>query len=227
MTIEKNAPETRMLAEIHEQPEVLARVLEGGWEGARTAGRALREEGFRSVMLAARGTSDNAALYAKYLFETVLGVPAALASPSVFTLYGANMKLDGVLVVGIRQSGESKDVLETGRRARDLGARTLSITNDEGSSMAGAADHHLHLRAGEEKSVAATKTYTASLLLLFLLVEALKGGESPGAEARDLPEKAQAVLGSAWGRPATVTPATWWWPRGATTCPPPRRRPSS
>ncbi|CAN5547055.1 SIS domain-containing protein [soil metagenome] len=198
MSVEKNAPATRMLAEIHEQPEVLARVLESGWGEARAAGRALRERGFRSVMLAARGTSDNAALYAKYLFETVLGVPTALASPSTFTLYEASMKLDDVLVVGISQSGESMDVLETVRRSRDLGALTLSVTNDEDSPMSAAADHHLHLHAGEEKSVAATKTYTAELLLLYLLVEALRGAETPAAEARDLPEKARTLLGSAW-----------------------------
>lgn len=187
-----------MLEEIHEQPEVLERVIDDGWESVLAAGRTLRERGFRSAMLAARGTSDNAAMYAKYLFETLLGIPTALASPSTFTLYEAGMKLDDVLVIGISQSGESRDVLETVRRSKELGALTLSITNDEGSSMAGAADHHLPLRAGDEKSVAATKTYTAELLLLYLLVEALKGTGIPGAEARALPEKARTLLGSAW-----------------------------
>jgi glucosamine--fructose-6-phosphate aminotransferase (isomerizing) len=149
-------------------------------------------------MLAARGTSDNAALYAKYLFEVILGVPTALASPSAFTLYESEMKLDDVLVIGISQSGESKDVLETVRRSGELGASTLSVTNEEGSSMAAAAEFHFSLRAGAEESVAATKTYTAELLVLYLLVQALNGGEEPGAEARRLPEAAREVLEASW-----------------------------
>lgn len=189
---------TRMYKEIHEQPEVLGRILDEEWTSVLAAAGRLRERGFRLVMLAARGTSDNAAYYAKYLFEVTLGVPTALASPSAFTLYESKMKLDDVLVIGISQSGESKDVLETIRRSKELGASTLSLTNDEGSSLAGAADHHFFLRAGKEESVAATKTYTAELLVLYLLVEALNGGETPSSEARRLPELAREVLAAEW-----------------------------
>jgi glucosamine--fructose-6-phosphate aminotransferase (isomerizing) len=188
----------KMLKEIREQPEVLGRVLDGGWKEVRAAARELRSRGFRSAMLAARGTSDNAALYAKYLFEVILGIPTALASPSTFTLYESEMDLDGVLVVGISQSGESKDVLETVRRSAELGASTLSVTNDEGSALADAAQFHFFLRAGREVSVAATKTYTAELLVLYLLVEALNGGEKPSAAARSLPEQALEVLEGGW-----------------------------
>ncbi len=189
---------SKMLKEIRKQPEVLARVLEEGWGEVHKAAGELRSRGFRSVMLAARGTSDNAALYAKYLFEVVLGVPTALASPSTFTLYDSKMDLDGALVVGISQSGESKDVLETVRRSGELGAGTLSVTNDEGSALAAATEFHFFLRAGREESVAATKTYTAELLVLYLLVEALNGGETPSAEARSLPEGAREVLEAGW-----------------------------
>ena len=108
---------SKMFAEIREQPEVLERVLDEGWDEALSASRVLRQGGPRSVMIAARGTSDNAALYAKYLFEVLLGVPTALASPSTFTLYESRLSLEGVLVVGISQSGESQDVLETVRRS--------------------------------------------------------------------------------------------------------------
>src|SRR5918912_579858 len=121
-------------------PAIAERVL--------AAARELRSRGFRSAMLAARGTSDNAALYAKYLFEVMLGIPTALASPSTFTLYETEMKLDDVLVIGISQSGESKDVLEVLRRSNGLGASTISITNSEDSSMAQVADIHLSLHAG-------------------------------------------------------------------------------
>lgn len=190
--------DTKMLKEIHEQPEVMACILDEGWGEILSAGQDLRSNGIRSVMIAARGTSDNAALYAKYLFEVLLGIPTALASPSAFTLYDARMNLDGVLVIGISQSGESKDVLETIRRSGELGARTLTITNDDGSSMAEIADRHFLLRAGEEESVAATKTYTASLLTLYLLAAALVGDESPGEEARRLPEMARGTLETEW-----------------------------
>jgi glucosamine--fructose-6-phosphate aminotransferase (isomerizing) len=186
-----------MYREIHEQPEVLATILEEEWETVARAARTLRSRGFRFAMLAARGTSDNAALYAKYLFEIRLGVPVSLASPSAFTLYGSEMNLENVLVIGISQSGESKDVLEVLRRSRQLGAITLSVTNDESSSLASAADVHLWLRAGNEKSVAATKTYTAELLLLYLLIAALETS-GPEPEVQQLPEQARQVLEVAW-----------------------------
>ncbi len=182
-----------MYDEIHEQPEVLATILEEEWGRVISAARTLRSRGFRFAMLTARGTSDNAAIYAKYLFEVSLGIPTALASPSTFTLYKGRMNLDDVLVVGISQSGESKDILETVGRTRELGASTLAITNDDGSSLAGAAEMHFSLRAGKERSVAATKTYTAQLLLLYLLIAALKD-EEPGADARHLPDRAGSVL---------------------------------
>ncbi len=189
---------SKMAAEIREQPEVLERILDEGWDEVLSASRALREGGLRSVMIAARGTSDNAALYAKYLFEVLLGVPTALASPSAFTLYESRMNLEGVLVVGVSQSGESQDVLETVRRSGELGASTLTVTNDEGSAMAEAARHHFYLRAGREESVAATKTYTAELLVLYLLVCALKGEESPDEEVRALPDLSREVLEAEW-----------------------------
>ena len=169
-------PYSRMSAEIREQPEVLERILKEGWDEILSASRDLRRGDLRSVLIAARGTSDNAALYAKYLFEVLLGVPTALASPSSFTLYESKMNLDGVLVMGISQSGESQDVLETIRRSGELGANTLTVTNNEDSAMAKVAQHHLFLRAGREESVAATKTYTAEMMILYLLVSALNSG---------------------------------------------------
>jgi len=189
---------SKMETEIHEQPEVFERILDEEWENVSSAAEELRSEGVRSAMISARGTSDNAALYAKYLFEVLLGVPTALASPSAFTLYGSQMDLEGVLVVGVSQSGEGRDVLETVRRAGQQGARTLSITNDGGSPMAEAAERHLYLRAGKEESVAATKTYTAELLVLYLLTAAMRGDEAPGEEVRRLPEMAERVLQTGW-----------------------------
>src|SRR5215207_10139415 len=189
---------SKMSAEIREQPEVLERVLDGGWGEVSAAVRVLRQVDLRSVMIAARGTSDNAALYAKYLFEVMLGLPTALASPSAFTLYNSQMNLEGVLVIGISQSGESRDVLEAVRRSAQLGASTLTITNDEGSAMAQAGQHHFFLRAGKEESVAATKTYTAELMMLYLLAHALKGEERLAHEVRWLPDLSREVLEAEW-----------------------------
>jgi glucosamine--fructose-6-phosphate aminotransferase (isomerizing) len=104
------------------------------------------------------------------------------------------MKLDGVLVVGISQSGDSQEVLETIRRSGELGADTLTATNDDGSAMAKVVQHHLFLRAGREESVAATKTYTAELITLYLLVSALKGEDSPDDGAQRLPGLLRRVL---------------------------------
>ncbi len=191
-------PDSKMSTEIREQPEVLQRILDKGWPEVRSASRSLREGRLRSVMIAARGTSYNAALYAKYLFEVLLGLPTALASPSAFTLYESRMNLEGVLVVGLSQSGESQDVLETVHRSGELGARTLAVTNNEASAMAEAAQHHLFLGAGKEESVAATKTYTAELLVLYLLASALKGEEGLGKEVRRLPELSREVLEASW-----------------------------
>jgi glucosamine--fructose-6-phosphate aminotransferase (isomerizing) len=189
---------SKMFDEIREQPAVLERILDEGWGEILSATRVLRQGNLRSVMIAARGTSDNAALYAKYLFEALLSVPTALASPSSFTLYESKMNLDGVLVMGISQSGESQDVLETIRRSGELGANTLTVTNNEESAMAQVAHHHLFLRAGREESVAATKTYTAELMTLYLLVSALKGEESPDDGARRLPDLLRRVLEAEW-----------------------------
>jgi glucosamine--fructose-6-phosphate aminotransferase (isomerizing) len=187
-----------MIEEVRQQPEVLQRILDEEWGAVLAAARALRERDFRSAMLAARGTSDNAAHYAKYLLEVLLGVPATLASPSVFTLYGSKMDLRGVLVVGISQSGESKDILESLRRSRELGASTVAITNNEASSLAGTAEFHLSLRAGKEESIAATKTYTAELLILYLLISALGGRGRPCESVWRLPNQVQEVLEVRW-----------------------------
>ena len=113
-------------------------------------------------MLAARGTSDNAAQFGRYLLEITTGIPVTLAAPSIFTLYKAPFRFDGVLVVAISQSGESTDTNLVLERAREQGARTIGITNEAGSTLARIAEHVFLVHAGREQSVAATKTYTGS-----------------------------------------------------------------
>ncbi len=124
-------------------------------------------------MLAARGTSDNAAQFGRYLLEITTGIPVSLAAPSIFTLYRARFRFDGVLVVAISQSGESTDTNLVLERAREQGARTIGITNEATSTLATLAEHVFLVHAGREQSVAATKTYTGQLMLLYLLAYAL------------------------------------------------------
>ncbi|HET7900020.1 MAG TPA: SIS domain-containing protein, partial [Candidatus Nanopelagicales bacterium] len=168
-------------AEIAEQPEVFERILRDGAAAAAGVGRVLRERHPRFVLFAARGTSDHAALYAKYLVELRLGLPAGLASPSTLTAYGARPDLRDVLLVAVSQSGGSPDLVETVSVARACGALTLAVTNAGGSDLANAAELHLDVMAGTERAVAATKSYTAELLTLWLVVQSVLGEGAGGA----------------------------------------------
>lgn len=160
-----------MQAEIAEQPQALTRLLAAPCPIADVAAR-IRAAAPRFVLLAARGTSDHAALYAKYLIETTLGLPCGLASTSVYTAYDHQPDLHGVLWIAVSQSGGSPDLVESTERARAGGALTLSVTNTSDSPLGRASELSLDILAGPERSVAATKTYTSSLLALWLLVRA-------------------------------------------------------
>lgn len=192
----------RMAAEIAEQPSVFDSVLTRRAELAEVASR-LAAHRPRFALLAARGSSDHAALYAKYLIEVFLHLPAGLVSPSTTTLYGAEPDLSDVLYVTVSQSGGSPDLVEATKAARDLGALTVAVTNTPGSPLAGAAAHAVHIGAGEELAVAATKTYTATLLTLYLLVDAARGGH--GEDVANLGELAARTLA---GSADAVTAAT-------------------
>jgi glucosamine--fructose-6-phosphate aminotransferase (isomerizing) len=171
-----------MASEIAEQPAVLARILDDGLAAIRATASEILARRPRFVLLAARGTSDHAALYAKYLFEILLGWPAGLASPSTMTMYGARPDLRDVLFIAVSQSGGSPDLVGSLTTARECGALTLAVTNAADSPLAKAAQLHVDVLAGPEKAVAATKSYTAQLLSLYLLADALRGGSgaAPG-----------------------------------------------
>jgi glucosamine--fructose-6-phosphate aminotransferase (isomerizing) len=156
-------------SEIFEQPAVLERLLRTQRDQVREIAAAARSRGVHSIFIAARGTSDNAALYAKYLWGSVNGLPVALAAPSLFTLYRTPPRLEGTLVIGISQSGQSPDIVGVVQEGCRQGALTLAITNEPASPLAAAADMVLDTVAGPEKAVAASKTYTAQLLAIALL----------------------------------------------------------
>jgi glucosamine--fructose-6-phosphate aminotransferase (isomerizing) len=169
------APSTggRLRAEIHEQPEVAARLLVTGPPVLDAVAAEVRRRGIGLVVIAARGTSDHAAVYAQYVLGARNGLVVALAAPSLVTLYGASPRYGNALVIGLSQSGRSPDVVGVVAAARAQGALTLAITNDPSSPLAVAAEHRMDLAAGEERSVAATKTYTAELLAVAMLSAAL------------------------------------------------------
>lgn len=165
---------SHMLDEIRQQPDVVRRVVSEGFHSVEALAAEIRRRGIAYAYVAARGTSDNAALYCKYLLEIQHGLPVALAAPSVLTLYGSPPRLErNALVLGISQSGAGPDVIDVVRRARESGALTACITNEPASELARTAEFPLLIGAGEEVGVAATKTYTGSLALLALLSTAL------------------------------------------------------
>ena len=182
-----------MLDEIREQPAALERTLRTERKSIEQLRAILERERPRLIVLAARGTSDNAAQFGRYLLEITTGIPVSLAAPSIFTLYNAKLNLDGVLVIAISQSGESTDTNLVLERAREHKARTIGITNEGASAMARLAEHVVLVHAGREQSVAATKTYTGQLLALYLVAHALGASIAMDDLAR-LPESAHAAL---------------------------------
>lgn len=166
---------TWMEEEIRQQPAALRQNADRYAEVLHEALHSVRPQ---MVLLVARGSSDHAALYARYLLEIHLGIPVSLAAPSVLTRYGARIDYPPCLTIGISQSGAAPDVSEVTASMREAGHPTLGITNTPGSRLTEAAEHSLTLDVGEERSIAATKTYTASLLAVVQLVRAL-GAELP------------------------------------------------
>jgi glucosamine--fructose-6-phosphate aminotransferase (isomerizing) len=173
--------------EISEQPERLADLLHNQRETAEKIAQTIRQHDIRGVFLAARGTSDNAGRYANYLWGAQNSLPLTLATPSLFTYYHQPPKLDGALVVGISQSGQSPDIVSVLEEGHRQGCLTLTITNAPDSPLAHAADLVLDIQAGEEKAVAATKTYTTELLAIAMLSTALAGDRARWRELEKVP----------------------------------------
>ncbi len=184
---------SKMLEEIRQQPAALEKTLVSELRRIERFRSAIEQRRPRMVVLAARGTSDNAALFGRYLLEITTGIPVSLAAPSIFTLYGADLDLRDTLVVAISQSGESTDTNLVLEKAREQGAITAGITNESGSTLAKLAEFPFLVRAGREKSVAATKTYTGQLMMMYLLAYGL-GARIRLEDLRKIPEWAAAAL---------------------------------
>jgi glucosamine--fructose-6-phosphate aminotransferase (isomerizing) len=185
---------TRLIFEVEEQPAVVARLLEQQAAAVRAVADMARARDPRAIVLVARGSSDNAAVYGRYLFEVCNRRLTSLAAPSSLTLYGSGPRLDDTLVIGVSQSGRGEDVVSYVREARTQGAATVAITNDEGSPLAEAAEWRLACLAGPEVSVPATKTVTAQMTLLAMLSNALSDAHGGPAALDQIPRGIEGAL---------------------------------
>ena len=182
-------------SEIFEQPAILQNLASGQMGSVAEIARALLKYDIRYVFLAARGTSDHAGLYAKYLWGAFNKLPIALATPSLFAIYEQPPSLRSALVVGISQSGQSPDIVSVLAEGKRQGCPTLAITNNVASPLARTADFVIDIQAGVEKAVAATKTYTAQLMAVAMLSVAMLGDEQRKQSLLAVPDWIDQVLG--------------------------------
>jgi glucosamine--fructose-6-phosphate aminotransferase (isomerizing) len=180
--------------EILEQPEALRRQLGSSEPALEALADRLRRDPVESVVIAARGTSDHAAIYGQYVLGVRNRLSVGLATPSIVSLYGAEPRFGSSLVIGISQSGASPDIVGIVAAARRQGAPTLAITNDPASALAREAEFVLELSAGPELAIAATKTYTTSLLAIARLSLALDPDPAATAAAAAIPDAVAAAL---------------------------------
>jgi glucosamine--fructose-6-phosphate aminotransferase (isomerizing) len=181
-------------SEIFEQPQRIAALLDRQQQTVRDIAQAIRSRNVQYAFLAARGTSDNAGRYANYLWGAHNGIPLALATPSLFTYYQRPPQLNNALVVGVSQSGKSPDIVSVLEEGRKQNCLTLAITNEPDSALANAADFVLDIQAGEEKAVAATKTYSTELMAIAMISAALNDSDERWKELASVSRWAEQAL---------------------------------
>lgn len=191
--------ETRMLKEIREIPQAVARLLDRSGQAIAEAAADARALSPAFVATVARGSSDHAATYLKYACELTLGLPVASIGPSVASIYRAPLRLQGGVCVVISQSGKSPDIVEMARAATQGGALTVALTNDPASPLAGAAGRVIDIAAGPELSVAATKTFVTSAVAALALVAEWAGDAPLLAAIHALPEALDRAVRADWG----------------------------
>ena len=197
-----------MRSELGDSPRIVGQLL-GASGQVEAVARAVRAREIDLAVIAARGTSDHAALYAQYILGARNGLLVAPAAPSLVSLYGAPPRLCNALVIGISQSGKSPDVVAVLAESRRQGALTVAITNDPASELAAAAEYLVELEAGEERAVAATKTYLAEIAVIAMLSAALSGDQKSQDELRAIPVALQAAV----EQEAVVIPIAEAWAR--------------
>jgi glucosamine--fructose-6-phosphate aminotransferase (isomerizing) len=189
-----NLNSTHLFQEIHEQPDSLRRLLENESATALALADLIRVRDIDQIIIAARGTSDNAGRYAQYVLGAMNGLSVGLATPSLFSIYGRPPRVGRALVLGISQSGQSPDIVAVVAEARRQGALTAVLTNRTGSPLADQGDVVINLQAGEERAVAATKTYTAELAAIALISAALSGSDEQLHALQAIPDAVATTL---------------------------------
>ena len=195
---------THMRREIEEIPEAVARLLDQGGRMLESAGRGIRDCDPRFVVTVARGSSDHAASFLKYAVELTAGIPVASVGPSVASIYGARLRLDGTVCLAISQSGKSPDIIAMARQAKAGGALAVALTNTPDSPLARAADFPIDILAGVERSVAATKTFVSSAVAGLALMAHTTADDLLLAAIARLPEQLRAAIDCDWMPVATA-----------------------
>lgn len=193
-SLNQSITETNLYKEIHQQPEVLARFLQSEKQGIASLAAAIKKGDINNVVIAARGTSDNVGRYAKYVFGAKNGLIVSLATPSLFSIFNHPPKFKNTWVLGISQSGQSPDIVAVLTEAKKQGALTSTITNTPDSPLAQQSDFVINLQAGEEKSLAATKTYTAQLAAISMISAMLNDDQEMTSELEEIPEAVSKTL---------------------------------
>ncbi|MCL2752502.1 MAG: SIS domain-containing protein, partial [Firmicutes bacterium] len=188
--------QTLMYKEILEDGAAIRAAVEGNADKIRGLVSEMRTRGVEHIILAARGSSDHACIYFKYLFEIVGGLPCAFAAPSVVTAFGGVVRCKNALVLGVSQSGKAEDIIAVVEQAKAQGALVAAVTNDEASPLAAAASVHLYLGAGKEQSVAATKTFIAQMAVLAALAAEYSGRAELKDGLKQLPGLLETVFGN-------------------------------
>lgn len=177
-----------LIKEIKQQPEILQKILETETENIKKLAKEIAKRKIKYIVLAARGSSDNACLYGKYLFGSICRLPVCLSTPSLFTIYKTPPVMKDSLVIGISQSGQSPDIISVIEEANKQGVLTASITNDVSSPLAASSHYILNCHSGKEKSIAATKTYTSQLMILAILAAVYSNKKNSLIDLNSLPE---------------------------------------
>lgn len=186
----------QLFTEITQQPAAAEKLIQEEFTNIRTIIKKIKSD-FHYIVIAARGSSDNAGRYAQYLFGSMNRIPVALTTPSLFTLYGTPPNLEGALVISISQSGMSPDIVETVKNANSQGCTTICITNKADSPLALESEYTIPIHAGAEKAVAATKSYTNSLIALAMLCGAFSGDQEFTDLIKKIPQWLQTTIDSA------------------------------
>jgi glucosamine--fructose-6-phosphate aminotransferase (isomerizing) len=195
---------TRMFAEAAEASTAVRAQIAANGQAVRMLGERLRRRPPSMILTCGRGSSDHAATYAKYLFETRTGVLTVSAAPSISSVYAAAPKAEGALCLAISQSGKSPDLLASVEAARDAGAEVVALVNNERSPLAQLADEVLPLCAGPELSVAATKSFITALAAILQIAAAWTEAPDLAAAVEDLPERLRQAWALDWSPAAAA-----------------------